>query len=34
MNTELTPAEIQAIADLARRAAQSQGLAFLKPQAG
>jgi hypothetical protein len=30
---ELTPAQIQAIADLARRAAQSQGLLFLMPQA-
>lgn len=34
MNTELTPAEIQAIAEIARRAAQSQGLVFLTPQAG
>jgi hypothetical protein len=34
MNAELTPAEIAAIAEIARRAAQAAGLAFLKPQAG
>jgi len=33
MNTELTPAEIQAIADIARRAEAAQGLVFLTPQA-
>ena len=33
MNTELTPAEIQAIADIARRAEAAQGLVFLIPQA-
>lgn len=34
MITELTQAEIQAIADLARRAAQAAGNALLMPQAG
>jgi hypothetical protein len=34
MNTELTPAEIQAIAEIARRAALADGRVFLMPQAG
>jgi hypothetical protein len=34
MNIELTQAEIQAIADIARRAAAAKGNSLLTPQAG